>query len=147
MQHKKYDSQKGVIKMIKDSGDRTQFATGAVRDMGSDKGRCDLVPWNAVMDLSKHCEAGAKKYGENNVRLGIPAHSLYDSAMRHLMKWFNGWDDEDHLVAAFWNIAWLLEQRTTHPELDDLHNEAKHQLSRSVAKVKEGKANDKGTNN
>ena len=99
------------------------------------------------MDLSKHWEAGAKKYGENNVRLGIPAHSLYDSAMRHLMKWFNGWDDEDHLVAAFWNIAWLLEQRTTHPELDDLHNEAKHQLSRSVAKVKEGKTNDKGTNN
>ena len=133
--------------MIKDSGDRTQFETGAVRDMGSGKGRCDLVPWNAVMDLSKHCEAGAKKYGENNVRLGIPAHSLYDSAMRHLMKWFNGWDDEDHLVAAFWNIAWLLEQRTTHPELDDLHNEAKHQLSRSVAKVKEGKTNDKGTNN
>ena len=133
--------------MIKDSGDRTQFETGAVRDMGSGKGRCDLVPWNAVMDLSKHCEAGAKKYGENNVRLGIPAHSLYDSAMRHLMKWFNGWDDEDHLVAAFWNIAWLLEQRTTHPELDDLHNEAKHQLSRSVAKVKEGKSNDKGTNN
>ena len=79
--------------------------------------------------------------------MGIPAHSLYDSAMRHLMKWFNGWDDEDHLVAAFWNIAWLLEQRTTHPELDDLHNEAKHQLSRSVAKVKEGKTNDKGTNN
>ena len=133
--------------MIKDSGDRTQFATGAVRDMGSGKGRCDLVPWNDVMDLSKHCDAGAKKYGENNVRLGIPAHSLYDSAMRHLMKWFNGWDDEDHLVAAFWNIAWLLEQRTTHPELDDLHNEAKHQLSRSVAKVKEGKTNDKGTNN
>ena len=133
--------------MIKDSGDRTQFETGAVRDMGSGKGRFDLVPWNAVMDLSKHCEAGAKKYGENNVRLGIPAHSLYDSAMRHLMKWFNGLDDEDHLVAAFWNIAWLLEQRTTHPELDDLHNEAKHQLSRSVAKVKEGKTNDKGTNN
>lgn len=133
--------------MIKDSGNRTQFETGAVRDIGSGKGRCDLVPWNAVMDLSKHCEAGAKKYGENNVRLGIPAHSLYDSAMRHMMKWFNGWNDEDHLVAAFWNIAWLLEQRTTHPELDDLHNEAKHQLSRSVAKVKEGKVNDKGTNN
>ena len=29
--------------MIKDSGDRREFSTGAVRDMGN-KGRCDLMP-------------------------------------------------------------------------------------------------------
>ena len=29
---------------IKDSGDRTEFATGAVRDMREGKGRCDLMP-------------------------------------------------------------------------------------------------------
>lgn len=34
---------------IKDSGDRTQFETGAVRDMqGEDKGRCDLLPLDIV---------------------------------------------------------------------------------------------------
>jgi len=29
---------------IADSGDRTQFDTGAVRDMHEGKGRCDLLP-------------------------------------------------------------------------------------------------------
>lgn len=109
--------------MIKDSGERTEFNTGAVRDMHEGKGRFDLLPWNAIWEVAKHCENGSKKYGENNVRKGIPAHSFYDSGIRHLMKWFLGWKDEDHLVAAAWNILWLLEQRTTHPELDDLHKE------------------------
>lgn len=106
---------------IKDSGARTEFETGAVRDMAEGKGRNDLLPWNAIMELSKHCEKGAFKYGFDNVRKGIPARSFYDSAIRHLAKWFIGWNDEDHLVAAAWNIMWLLEQRTTHPELDDIH--------------------------
>ena len=129
--------------MIKDSGNRTEFETGAVRDMHEGKGRMDLLPWNAIMDLSKHCEAGAIKYGEGNVRKGIPAHSLYDSAMRHLAKWYVGMNDEDHLVAAFWNIAWLLEQRTTHPELDDIHTELKDMMSETIKKMKKLKENDK----
>lgn len=31
--------------MIKDSGERTEFGTGAVRDMHSGKGRMDLLLW------------------------------------------------------------------------------------------------------
>ena len=31
--------------MIKDSGDRTEFETGAKRDMHAGKGRMDLLPW------------------------------------------------------------------------------------------------------
>lgn len=35
--------------MIKDSGNRTEFASGAVRDVQSvDKGRCDLMPLDVV---------------------------------------------------------------------------------------------------
>lgn len=30
--------------MIKDSGERREFETGAVRDIADDKGRCDLLP-------------------------------------------------------------------------------------------------------
>ena len=30
---------------IKDSGERTRFDTGAVRDMHTGKGRMDLLPW------------------------------------------------------------------------------------------------------
>lgn len=33
---------------ILDSGDRTQFASGAVRDMREGKGRCDLMPLEVV---------------------------------------------------------------------------------------------------
>ena len=102
--------------MIKDSGDRTEFETGAKRDMHAGKGRMDLLPWYGIMEVSKHCEEGALKYGEHNVDKGIPLHSLLDSASRHLAKYM---DDEDHLRAACWNLLWALNQRTTHPELDD----------------------------
>jgi hypothetical protein len=53
--------------MIKDSGQRTEFESGAVRDMHDGKGRMDLLPWAAIIEVSKHCEAGAKKYGEHTV--------------------------------------------------------------------------------
>ena len=45
--------------MIKDSGERTKFDTGAVRDMHAGKGRMDLLPLSALIELSKHCEEGA----------------------------------------------------------------------------------------
>ena len=106
---------------IKDSGNRSEFPTGAVRDMSEGKGRMDLLPWNAIMEVSKHCEDGAKKYGENNVDKGIPMHSLADSAMRHMAKFIAGHKDEDHLRAAAWNILWALEFRETMPELNDLY--------------------------
>jgi DNA-directed RNA polymerase subunit RPC12/RpoP len=115
--------------MIKDSGDRTEFETGAKRDMHAGKGRMDLLPWYGIMEVSKHCEEGALKYGEHNVDKGIPLHSLLDSASRHLAKYMVGMDDEDHLRAACWNLLWALNQRETHPELDD----------RFVAKVGEVK--------
>lgn len=105
--------------MIKDSGDRTEFETGAKRDMHAGKGRMDLLPWYGIMEVSKHCEEGALKYGEHNVDKGIPLHSLLDSAARHLAKYIVGMDDEDHLRAACWNLLWALNQRQTHPELDD----------------------------
>lgn len=106
--------------MIKDSGDRTRFETGAVRDMHGGKGRMDLLPMSAIIELSKHCEEGAEKYGEHNVDKGIPQHSLCDSAMRHLVKYMRGDQDENHLRAAAWNIMWALEQAVTRPELNDL---------------------------
>lgn len=38
---------------IKDSGSRTEFATGAVRDLGgADKGRCDLMPLDVIAEIT-----------------------------------------------------------------------------------------------
>ena len=36
--------------MIKDSGNRREFETGAVRDVNENKGRCDLLPLDVVAD-------------------------------------------------------------------------------------------------
>lgn len=105
---------------IKDSGERTRFDTGAVRDMHTGKGRMDLLPWEALVEVSKHCEEGALKYGERNCEKGIPIHSLIDSAFRHLAKYMMGMKDEPHLRAAAWNILFALYMEIKHPELQDI---------------------------
>ena len=51
---------------IKDSGERREFSTGAVRDMAEGKGRCDLLPACAILRIARHFEAGAKKYDDRN---------------------------------------------------------------------------------
>jgi len=129
--------------MIKDSGERTEFKTGAVRDMKRGVGRMDLLPWYGIMEVSKHCEEGAEKYGEHNVDKGIPLHSLCDSAARHLAKFIAGEMDEDHLRAAAWNLLWALNQRKTHPELDDLysHKETVERVRNLVDEFNKAKAN------
>ena len=106
--------------MIKDSGDRTEFETGFVRDMHDGKGRFDLLPWHAIWDVAKHCEEGALKYGERNIDKGAPQHSLIDSGIRHLAKYLMGYQDENHLRAAAWNILWALEQDEIKPALIDI---------------------------
>lgn len=76
---------------IKDSGERTEFTTGAVRDMHEGKGRFDLLPMCVLMRLARHYENGCRKYGDRNWEKGIPCHSFADSAMRHLVKYMDGW--------------------------------------------------------
>ena len=105
---------------ISDSGERTAFATGAVRDMHRGKGRMDLLPWTAIIEVSRHCEKGADKYGEHNVDRGIPVHSLMDSGMRHAAKHIAGMRDEPHLTAAVWNLLWALEMELTRPDMTDI---------------------------
>ena len=107
--------------MIKDSGERVAMGdTGFVRDNKMGVGRFDLLPWGAIWELSKHCEEGAMKYGERNIDKGAPQHSLIDSAIRHIAKYLMGWDDEKHLIAALWNIAWAVEQDVYKPQMQDI---------------------------
>ena len=145
--------------MILDSGNRTEFASGAVRDIQNGKGRCDLLPLEVVadyyyaidnvsfanlindlakfmrtrsvnagidvirtfceaawsdeaetmfIDISKHFEEGAAKYGDNNWRKGIPCNRYMDSAIRHLLKWHRGDTDENHDRAFMWNMMCCL---------------------------------------
>lgn len=141
------------MSVILDSGERRNFDTGAVRDVTSGKGRCDLMPLGVVarlleaktgdyvlraiakfvetgetkclyaaisnfsgmayegsletliLELAKHFEDGAKKYGENNWQKGIPVSCYIDSAVRHYLKWHKGDDDEPHARAFVWNLV------------------------------------------
>lgn len=67
---------------IKDSGNRTQYATGAVRDIQDDKGRCDLLPLDVVTKLfSMDCEDGQDdvlRAISDFVKTGETVH-LYDA--------------------------------------------------------------------
>ena len=125
--------------MIKDSGNRTTFSTGAVRDIHEGKGRFDLLPMCVLLRLAKYYEAGAKKYAERNWEHGIPAHSFADSAMRHMVKYMDGQTDEDHLIAAIWNLcglAWTEEKR---PEMMDIPARMQSKKAQSSATAKTGK--------
>lgn len=152
----------GSVSMIKDSGNRREFETGAVRDIQEGKGRCDLLPLDVVacfrgqiltdislyqesgnvkylenaiqrftdkhmnknvsatfLEVSKHFEEGAKKYGENNWQKGIPTHCYIDSAVRHYLKYLRGDTDENHSRAFVWNILCCIWTCIHKPELND----------------------------
>ena len=105
---------------IKDSGERTTFETGAVRDMHDGKGDMVSIPWESILRLSKHYENGAKKYQRWNFIKVIPISSFIDSACRHLAKYQCGMDDEDHLSAAAFNVLGAMLMENTMPEMNDM---------------------------
>lgn len=106
--------------MIKDSGERRHFDTGAVRDISTSKGDMASLPWEALLRLSVHYSHGSQKYQRWNYRLGIPVSSFIDSACRHLAKYQCGMDDEDHLSAAAFNVLGAMLMENTKPEMQDL---------------------------
>lgn len=156
---------------IKDSGERREFASGAVRDIQKGKGRCDLLPldvvehairdysssencedvadiihlihefqmdgcpdhlleclaafdglgekWSTIfLEVAKHYEEGADKYGEYNWQRGLPTQSYINSAIRHYLKWFRGDKDEPHDRAFVWNIMCCIWTCKHKPELN-----------------------------
>lgn len=160
--------------VIKDSGNRREFESGAVRDMQEGKGRCDLMPLEVVaniykrydgetppqyyilmnikeflstnetrclyealhlfaskykgystmfLEVAKHFEDGAKKYGENNWQKGIPPKCYIDSAVRHYLKWLRGDKDEPHDRAFVWNLMCCIWEVDYHKPAVDEENE------------------------
>lgn len=71
------------------------------------------------LEVSKHFEAGAKKYGEYNWQKGIPTHCYVDSAVRHYLKYLRGDIDEPHDRAFVWNIVCCIWTCENKPELND----------------------------
>lgn len=76
--------------------------------------------WSTMfLEVSKHFEEGAKKYGEYNWQKGIPTHCYIDSAVRHYLKWLRGDEDEPHDRAFVWNILCCIWTCIHKPELND----------------------------
>lgn len=71
-----------ITPVIKDSGNRRRFETGAVRDIHEGKGRCDLLPLDTVArfrgqilaDISQFQDTGDIKYLENAVQRFTDKH-------------------------------------------------------------------------
>lgn len=71
------------------------------------------------LEVSKHFEEGAKKYGEHNWQKGIPVKCYIDSAVRHYLKFMRGDNDEPHDRALVWNILCCIWTCENKPELND----------------------------
>lgn len=75
------------------------------------------------LEVAKHFEEGAKKYGESNWQKGIPTHCYIDSAVRHYLKHSRGDKDEPHDRAFVWNILCCIWTCKHIPELNDYAKE------------------------
>jgi hypothetical protein len=117
---------------LPDTGHRVEYGRGARRESAPGKGRFDLISPIAMTKLAKLLEQGALKYEARNWELGLPLHTFVDSGMRHLAMLMMGEpeDQEDHAVAALWNMMALVHTREMidrgllPQELDDLNREA-----------------------
>lgn len=93
---------------IKDSGARTTFDSGMVRDVADGK-----IDYSLALDgpmfkrYAEHLTNGAKKYSKRNwmkARGQAELDRFRESALRHFMQWVNGDTDEDHAAAVIFNL-------------------------------------------
>lgn len=114
------------MKSLPGSGARTQFTTGAVRDLSAEKGHPSDIPPCALKRLANHFKLGAQKYSRHNWLKGIPLSRYQDAIMRHTTLWAEGDMTEDHAAAVLWNMACamhtelLIVQEKLPKELEDL---------------------------
>lgn len=108
-----------------DSGKRESYDSGMQRDVQDDKPRFDLllpvgVPYSDqfLTRVAGLLARGAEKYSERNWELAEGEAELARfraSALRHMMQWQAGEDDEDHLAAIVFNLmgAHLVDWKMT----------------------------------
>ena len=113
---------------LPDTGGRTLFASGAVRDAMVGKGLPSQIPPQAIRRLALRFEQGASKYGLDNWRKGLPLSRFVDAIIRHTLAAAEGQTDDDHLAAIVWNAsAWMeTETRIDNGDLDADLNDLPH---------------------
>lgn len=94
--------------VTKDSGEREEFAAGAVRDTQHGKPRYDLIPPGPLQRVAELYARGAEKYEPFNWVQGIPTSRFLASLMRHLEQYRQGDKVEDHLAAIVFNAFGIM---------------------------------------
>jgi len=94
--------------VTKDSGQRQNFTSGAVRDTQTGKGRYDLLSPLTIKRLAQLYERGAIKYEPRNWEKGIPISRYVDSGIRHFFNYLEGERTEDHPAAVMWNAGGII---------------------------------------
>lgn len=95
---------------------------GVKYDQG--KPRLDLIPSEALIELGKVLEYGARKYAVANWAKGIPYSRLIAAAMRHLAAYNAGQDIDpesglSHISHAMCNLSFLIFNISNRNDLDD----------------------------
>lgn len=89
-----------------DGPTRYQFETGAQRNSATFS--FHLIPPFFLRELAKVHEEGAKKYGVENWRKGLPMSDYYNHVIEHLLAYVGGEREEIHLSHAAWGCLAML---------------------------------------
>ncbi len=93
---------------VKDSGERSRFDSGMVRDVTTGKTDYALVFDGPMLERwAVHLTKGAEKYDKSNwLKANGPEEQarFRESAVRHFVQWLRGDTDEDHAAAVFFNL-------------------------------------------
>ena len=93
---------------MEDSGKRTEFGTGAVRDAAEGKSRPDLISPYAQMRKGQWLRLGAEKYDERNWEKGMEISRCIAAIERHTQKYKMGLVNEDHMAAIAVNAEFIM---------------------------------------
>jgi len=90
----------------------------------SDKPSTDLLPFTALIAVSRVMGSGSKKYGPHNWKGGFAWRRLLGAALRHLFDWARGINrdpetGESHLAHAACCVLMLLEHEAEGLGADD----------------------------
>lgn len=99
-------------------GDRTRFATGAVRSSDAEATRYDLISPIGLEAVARTCAEGAAKYSAHNWERGMDVPDLLNHALRHIYQFLAGDRSEPHLPHAAWGLLAAIHSDTLWPHLN-----------------------------
>lgn len=88
------------------------------------KPQLSLIPREALLECGNAMTYGAKKYAAHNYKKGIEYSRLIDAALRHLIAYNDGENNDtesglSHLGHALASVAMLTYMHANHPEMDN----------------------------